>query len=261
MEKPIADVGAGNETVSQAEATGAGDAATMEQLAADMQNEISGVKQPEAETPKQEESDEPEAGGILPDGAKPPKTEEKPPEEKGEAEAGKEKAEADKPLELKTPDGFTASAKRMGNFQAVAKDLKLSNEGAQKLFDLYHQELAESTQQMAEYVKEGRQRYDDEGRAAIHADPEVGGDNFSKSANLAEMAMRRIFPEKKEFQELKQFYEMANLKNSPLLFKAFVRMGKHLSEASPVVPSGVSGKREPVAGDEYADALKQLYEK
>ncbi len=165
---------------------------------------------------------------------------------KADGAQGKDGAEGGEaqPLELTIPDGFQANAERMESFKKVAAELKLDKAGAQKLFDLYHAELAEghaATQKHVEQsIQDIRARFDREGNAAIHADLEVGGANFEASHNYAQKAMRHFFSEPQEYRAFVDFVDKANLRNNPLLFKAWARIGKYISEAE-AAPHGSDG--------------------
>ncbi len=268
-----AEAGTGIQTGSQAEATtgtpsgqpaGNGDwAATVNKPAAPEGQE---QPAPAADGEKASAAPQPDQDGegMLPGKpGEPAKTEtgKDPGAKEGEEGQGKKDGDGQgEPLDLTIPDGFQADAKRMEKFKGVAKELKIGKDGAQKLFDMFHAEMAESQaalhKQTADYIRQERDRIDREGNAAIHADPEVGGGNFEASFNYAQKAIRHFMPDPKEYREVLSLYDQANLKNNPLLFKAWVRIGKYISEAGAMVGSPAGKTENSFAKDWYPDLAK-----
>ena len=122
-------------------------------------------------------------GNIAADAAKPDAIEgDKPADDKsadGDKPADGEKP-ADAPIEyaeFTLPDGVTLDEKTMGEAKTLFADLKLPQEGAQKLVDFY-------TTKANELATAPYQQWVDmqtAWRKEVMADPELGGDNFPKT--------------------------------------------------------------------------------
>lgn len=231
-----ANSGTGTETVSQDTATGNaepqpignGDWAAGLEAAIQKQEQVISVSD--------EGQNDGVSDGILPD----KKTAETP---KSDEIGKKDVADGDdKPLDITLPEGFQRDETKMKWLNDFAKEAKLGKESAQKAMDFYCQAMQEQHKGFQEHIHELRAKIDREGNEAIHADPEIGGENFDASATYAEKAIRRFMGQKGEYGAIKQLYHDANLRNNPLMFKMLARMGKYISEAEPL--AGDAGSKE-----------------
>ena len=116
-----------------------------------------------------------------------------------------------------TPDGAAPlDPKRVEAFTALAKELKLPADTAQKVVDLAAQEAKASAEAHTALV----QSWADE----VKADKTLGGDNLSASALVARKAIDLGPP------ELKELLNSTGLGNHPAVFKWAYAVGKALSE-------------------------------
>lgn len=239
MISDTANAGAGTETVSQETAT-----SNTEAQPIGNGDWAAGLPGSEADNPKQNQSNQASdegkidgvSDGILPD----KKTDET---TKSDELGKKDVIEGeDKPLDITLPEGFQRDEAKMKWLNDFAKEAKLGKESAQKAMDFYCQAMQEQHKGFQEHIHELRAKIDREGNEAIHADPEIGGENFDASATYAEKAIRRFMGQKGEYGAIKQLYHDANLRNNPLIFKMLARVGKYISEADPL--SGDAGSKE-----------------
>lgn len=164
------------------------------------------------------------------------------------AQAAQQEPAADKPADAETqeqaeyeafsiPEDVAADEEVLGEFKAIAKELKLSQQDAQKFADLsvkmaVKQHEAVRTQQAA-------------WAAAAKSDKEYGGDAFAENLSLAKSALDTFAS-----PELRNLFNETGLGNHPELIRTFVKIGKQISEDSFL--AGKSGSTKP------ADA-RQLY--
>lgn len=119
------------------------------------------------------------------------------------------------------PEGMAINDAARDQFTVLAKDLNLTQDGAQKLVDLYVAQAAEAaqapyklwTETQAHWVKE------------VEADPEIGGANLAASLATAARALDQFGG-----QDLRDALNFTGAGNNPVIVKAFVRIGTALSE-------------------------------
>lgn len=168
-----------------------------------------------------------------------------PEEPKADEPKGDEPKADDKPLELVAPEGFAVDAKAVEAYKAQVKELGLSNEAAQKLFDTFANAQAASVQaQEAE-----AEALDKKWQAEIQADADIGGANWKASLQHLGRALKHFGG-----KPLVEVINQAGLGNNPTLVKAFVRVGRALGEDS------VAGASSPPTSPNSEDVLlKQMY--
>ncbi len=129
------------------------------------------------------------------------------------------------------PDGYKLDGEIGDKFKAVAKDLDLTQEQAQKLIDLDVQRVTAQTQQLhatsAAWVD------------ATKADKEIGGDNLNANLAVAQKALAAFGT-----PELKNLLQETGLGNNPEIIRAFYRAGKAIGEDS-FVPAGSGASKGP----------------
>lgn len=143
--------------------------------------------------------------------------------------------------ELKAPDGVTLDSEALGEFEGLARDLKLSQEDAQKVTDIgaklaqkWETKQAEVIQQAAaDWVKEAA------------ADKEFGGEKLSENLAVARKALDAFGT-----PELRSLLDGSRLGNHPEVIRFMVRAGKAISE-----DRMVTGGRGPAAQATTADVL------
>ncbi|MFA5379252.1 MAG: peptidase [Dehalococcoidia bacterium] len=142
-----------------------------------------------------------------------------------EGEQKAESAGVPEKYELKAPEGMVLDEAMMAKAEPVFKELGLTNEGAQKLADLY----AGAQQEFTTQIKEAWVKQDQEWLAEIKADKEFGGTNYLKNAALAQSAIAWVESKVPGFTKEIGF-ERLGLVNNPFLAKAFSAIGDLMRE-------------------------------
>ncbi|HFD9077355.1 TPA: peptidase [Salmonella enterica] len=195
--------------------------------------------------PAPSEPSAPAADPAKPEGDKPqPGTEGgKPQEEKpadGEKPADKPDDKEQKPegapekYEFKPAEGQDLDTAALEQFEPIARELNLTNEQAQKMVDLYGTKIMPMVQQQQ---AEAWQKTTEQWAADVKADKEIGGDKLTGNLSAAQRALAQFGT-----PELKEYLEGTGLGNHPELVKAFVKVGKAMSEDG-MVTGKESGQR------------------
>ncbi|EMO3782338.1 hypothetical protein AF48_02736 [Klebsiella aerogenes MGH 62] len=181
-----------------------------------------------ASEPAQQEGEKPADEGAeqndkadKQDGEKPEEKDEQKPEgapEKYEFQAG---------------EGVELDAEALKDFEPVARDLNLTNEQAQKLVDAYPKILAGVQQRQTEAWQAQTEQW----AADVKADKEVGGDKLTANLSAAQRALDQFGT-----PELREYLDGTGLGNHPELVKAFIKVGKAMSEDG-VITGKESGQR------------------
>ncbi len=135
--------------------------------------------------------------------------------------------------EFQAGEGVELDAEALKDFEPVARELNLTNEQAQKLVDAYPKILAGVQQRQAD----AWQAQTEEWAATVKADKEIGGDKLTANLGVAQRALDTFGT-----PELKEYLNGTGLGNHPELVKAFVKVGKAMSEDG-VVTGKESGQR------------------
>lgn len=154
------------------------------------------------------------------------------------AEAEEAKAD-DKPVgapetyeAFTVPEGMVLDEQMLGEFTPLLKELNLPQAAAQKLVD-FAPKLIEKTAAATQAATltalglEGHAGW----AAASKTDKEFGGEKFAENLGLANKAMKQFAP------ELPAVFAKNGLGNHPDVIRAFVRIGKAISEDG-FVPGG-----------------------
>ncbi|WP_336193791.1 peptidase [Klebsiella aerogenes] len=164
------------------------------------------------------------ASDAQENGADPEKPEESKAPDDGKQE---EKEDDDKPdgapekYEFKAAEGVDLDTEALKDFEPVARELNLTNEQAQKLVDAYPKILAGVQQRQAEAWQEQTEEW----AATVKADKEIGGDKLTANLGVAQRALDTFGT-----PELKEYLNGTGLGNHPELVKAFIKVGKAMSE-------------------------------
>jgi len=126
---------------------------------------------------------------------------------------------------FKLPEGTELDATALAEFEPIAKELGMTQEGAQRVVDLYAGQvakLAEAQQKLigdtvAEWAK------------TAQADKEYGGDKFGANIAIAQKAISDFGS-----PELAKMLNETGLGNHPELIRFCLNIGKKLSEDSTV---------------------------
>ncbi|MCU3986849.1 peptidase [Enterobacter mori] len=181
--------------------------------------------------PAKPEGDKPQPGaeGDKPQEDKPAdgdKPAEKPDEKEQKQEGAPEK------YEFTAGEGVELDADALKDFEPVARDLNLTNEQAQKLVDAYPKILAGVQQRQAEAWQSQTEQW----AADVKADKEIGGDKLTANLSAAQRALEQFGD-----TELKEYLDSTGLGNHPALVKAFIKVGKAMSEDKVVTGGHESG--------------------
>jgi hypothetical protein len=163
----------------------------------------------------------PPAGTTAPEagqGAQPTGSADNPPAAEGD-QAGQSAADYE-PFQL--PEGLTADEEILGEFKATAKELKLSQEGAQKLVAL-QAKMADKQQAAVQAMRA-------QWAEASKADTEFGGEALQENLGVAKRALESFAS-----PQLRQLLNESGLGNHPEVIRHFVRVGKAISEDGRVV--------------------------
>lgn len=136
--------------------------------------------------------------------------------------------------EFKPAEGQELDAAALEQFEPIARELNLTNEQAQKMVDLYGTKIMPMVQQQQ---AEAWQKTTEQWAADVKADKEIGGDNLTGNLSAAQRALAQFGTPK-----LKEYLEGTGLGNHPELVKAFVKVGKAMSEDG-MVTGKESGQR------------------
>lgn len=156
-----------------------------------------------------------------------------PPADKAETPDAKAE-EADKPAEKAAPEKYEFTAPEganlddvlLGEFEAVARELDLSQEEAQTVVNKLAPKLAERVaQQMADQQAQAIARAAEEWTAASTADKEIGGEKLAENLGLARKALDAFGT-----PELRTLLEGSRLGNHPEVIRFMVRAGRQISE-------------------------------
>ncbi|EHG9340691.1 peptidase [Salmonella enterica] len=151
-----------------------------------------------------------------------------------EAEKDKKPEGAPEKYEFKPAEGQEFDAAALEQFEPIARELNLTNEQAQKMVDLYGSKIMPMVQQQQ---VEAWQKTTEQWAADVKADKEIGGDKLTSNLSAAQRALAQFGT-----PELKEYLEGTGLGNHPELVKAFVKVGKAMSEDG-MVTGKESGQR------------------
>lgn len=170
------------------------------------------------------------------------------PEQKAEADqkaaADAEKAKLvgapEKYESFTAPQGVTLNSELVNEFTPLAKNLNLSQEGAQKIADFGVKLIQKQSEATAKQWVDTRAAW----TTQIKSDKEVGGNNYSKAS---ETAYRGIGLAMKTIPELKAVVDQGWFDN-PALFKMAHLLGKTVREDR-FIDGGAASERELTAAE------------
>ncbi|HHD7205101.1 TPA: peptidase [Enterobacter hormaechei] len=184
-----------------------------------------------AADPAKTEGDKPQTGteGDKPQEDKPAdgdKPADKPDDKEQKQDGAPEK------YEFKAGEGVELDTEALKDFEPVARELNLTNEQAQKLVDAYPKILAGVQQRQAEAWQKQTEGWAE----TVKADKEIGGDKLTANLSAAQRALEQFGD-----PELKEYLDSTGLGNHPALVKAFIKVGKAMSEDKVVTGGHESG--------------------
>ena len=181
-------------------------------------------------------------------GDKPADSDKKPEgEEEGEDKEGGDKKDAAEITpesygDFATPEGIPVNPEILGEFKAVAAELKLPKDAAQKLVDLQVKNAQTQLQQWKD-VRDGWVK-------ELKTDKDFGGDKFDQNIHKANMALRQFDPEGGFLKALKGTFD-----NHPETVKFLARVNDALGEdAVHTTRDAGKGKNVPLHDRLYKDA-------
>lgn len=143
--------------------------------------------------------------------------------------------------DFKVPDGIELGKEAVGEFKAVAAELGLNQEGAQKLVDLYTKSAMEAANAPYKLWEETQATWQKE----VKADPEIGGSNMPTTfSNIAKLIDRFGG---KEAAAIRGAFEFTGSGNNPEVIRFLARVGKVFAENPNVTgraPTTQQGKAE-----------------
>ncbi|WP_337083670.1 peptidase [Citrobacter freundii] len=185
--------------------------------------------------PAPKEGDTSQQGSESDKPAEDKPADDKKPEDKKPGEDKEQKQEgAPEKYEFKPAEGQELDTAALEQFEPIARELNLTNEQAQKMVDLYGTKIMPMVQQQQ---AEAWQKTTEQWAADVKADKEIGGDNLTGNLSAAQRALAQFGT-----PELKEYLEGTGLGNHPELVKAFVKVGKAMSEDG-MVTGKESGQR------------------
>lgn len=119
--------------------------------------------------------------------------------------------------EFAMPEGVELDTQAADEFTAIAKELKLDQTTAQKVADVGAKMAQRWAEKQAETVKGWVEQ--------VKADKEIGGDKLDENLAVARTAMDKFGT-----PELKDVLNATGLGNHPEVIKAFLKVGKAISE-------------------------------
>ncbi|WP_447728561.1 peptidase [Enterobacter asburiae] len=135
--------------------------------------------------------------------------------------------------EFKPAEGQELDTAALEQFEPIARELNLTNEQAQKMVDLYGTKIMPMVQKQQ---AESWQKTTEQWAADVKADKEIGGDKLTANLSAAQRALEQFGD-----PELKEYLDSTGLGNHPALVKAFIKVGKAMSEDKVVTGGHESG--------------------
>jgi len=123
--------------------------------------------------------------------------------------------------DLQAPEGAQFNPESLGEFKALATEMKLPKEQAQKLADLGVKAIQRQQEQFMQAIAAEHARWAE----ASRTDPEYGGDKLDESLGLANRALSEFAS-----PEMLKLLTENKLGNHPEIIRTFVRVGRAISE-------------------------------
>lgn len=124
------------------------------------------------------------------------------------------------------PEGVTYSPESVAGVKGLAKELDLSQTGAQKLMERAHDFMQTVAVAQQDVVKQARAEWQQQTRT----DKDFGGANLDANLATAAKAVTAFLDD-----DAKQVLNVSGLGDHPALVRAFIKIGKAMSEDSMVV--------------------------
>lgn len=194
-----------------------------------------GAGETQQQTQEQTQAQDNATGTDSDKGSETQKTEEELAADKAKAEKAEKEQKQDgapEKYEFTAGEGVELDTEALKDFEPVARELNLTNEQAQKLVDAYPKILAGVQQRQAEAWQKQTEGWAE----TVKADKEIGGDKLTANLSAAQRALEQFGD-----PELKEYLDSTGLGNHPALVKAFIKVGKAMSEDKVVTGGHESG--------------------
>lgn len=140
--------------------------------------------------------------------------------EDGKADDGKLVGAPEK-YDFKLPEGVEADTETLGKFEGIARELKMNQEQAQALVDLYTTKATAAAEQSQKAWDDLRETW----VTTAKADKEYGGQNFDASIGAAKTALKAFGT-----PELNDALTMSGMGDHPEVVRLLARVGKAIGE-------------------------------
>ena len=158
-----------------------------------------------------------------------------------EAEAPPSRQGAPEKYEFKAPEGFDLDEASINEVTPVFKNLKLSNDEAQSLVDLYAKVSKEASEAPVKFWKETQQKWLDE----VRADPEIGDKIELVKTTVNKALMTYLSP--KEVANFRHAMNYTGAGNNPTFIRVLYKLTSQLVEGGEVRGGGPVEVRAPNA--------------
>ena len=171
---------------------------------------------------------------------------------KEEPAAVPEAPKAPDAYDLKAPEGQTLDPELLAEAAPILKELGLSNEGAQKLVDLFNKQSAVIVDKLYNQQREVRAGWAKEAETSLTSLP--GGAKQARqdiqAAKAAVFADASGTPDAAKIAQFNQFMDMTGAGDNPAFVEAFVKMAQKFVEGKPIQGGGPSafGQKAPDSG-------------
>lgn len=127
---------------------------------------------------------------------------------------------------FKLPEGVTINEPVMAEFQGVAKDMGLSQEGAQKLIDFHAKTLQDFAKATGEEQEKAWKAVTDGWLEEAKNDKDFGGDKFNENVAVAKKALDAFDPlGQGKTSPLREMLDATGAGNNPALLKFLKAVG------------------------------------
>lgn len=144
-------------------------------------------------------------------------------------------------IEIKLPEGYEADATAIGDFKKLAKEVGLTSESAQKLFD-FNAKLQQAQAKAQEVAADQQEKA---WEAELKADPDFGGKNFEGSKVLLNKLLVKFDDKDKGARKA---IGASGLGSQPAVVKFLHRIAKSMAEDK--VGAGAGSGGEPVLSED-----------
>ena len=141
----------------------------------------------------------------------------------GQQPAGEVKTEAaaaPEKYDFAMPEGFDLNQEVAGEFEAYARELNLPQDKAQAVVDMGIKLMQSQQAQQAELVQKTQEQW----RNEVVNDKEIGGQALAENLSYAAKVLDTFAP------DLRSVLDETGLGNHPAFVKAFIKIGKAISE-------------------------------